>query len=142
MANQDIVQQLIGSVVSNPDLFSNLVEHPYSTVSQVTGIENVSKEDASEAVAAVSLLGNGQSLDFGNLAEIASILLSENGGSVHEMASSLLSEESNATPAPADLISTLANVTFNQGAAGVDLSDGFGLDDAFGIATALLGGKL
>ena len=142
MANQDIVQQLIGSVVSNPDLFSSLVEHPYSTLSEVTGIEEVSKEEASEAVAVVSLLGNGQSLDFGNLAEIASILLSENGGSVHEMASNLLSEESNATPAPADLISTLADVTFGKGLAGVDLSDGFGLDDAIGIAGALLGGKL
>ena len=141
MANQDIVQQLISSVVSNPNIFSNLVEHPYSTLRDVTGAEEVSKEDASQAVAAVSLLGNGQPLDFGKLAEIASILLSENGGSVHTMAANLLSEESTATPAPADLISTLANVNFEKGLAGVDLSDGFGLDDVLGIAGALLGGK-
>ena len=141
MANQDIVQQLVSSVVSNPDLFSSLVEHPYSTLRDVTGAEEISKEEASEAVTAVSLLGNGKPLDFGNLAQIASILLSENGNSVHTMAANLLSEESTATPSPADLIATLANVNFERGFAGVDLSDGFGLDDVLGIAGALLGGK-
>ena len=107
----------------------------------MTGAEEVSKEEASEAVAAVSLLGNGKPLDFGNLAEIASILLSENGNSVHTMAENLLGEESTATPSPADLIATLANVNFEKGLAGIDLSDGFGLDDVLGIAGALLGGK-
>ena len=45
MANQDIVQQLVSSVVSNPDLFSSLVEHPYSTLRDVTGAEEISKEE-------------------------------------------------------------------------------------------------
>lgn len=141
MANQDIVQQLISSVVSNPDLFSTLVQHPYSAVREATGATDVSKEEASQAVAAVSLLGNGQSLDFSNLAEIASTLLAKNDGSVHTMAANLLSEESTATPSPADLIANLANVNFSKGLAGIDLSDGFGLDDVLGIAGALLGGK-
>lgn len=141
MANQDIVQQLVSSVVSNPDLLSTLVQHPYSAVREATGAEEVSKEEASQAVAAVSLLGNGQSLDFGNLAELAEILLSKNGGSVHSMATNLLSEESTATPDPASIISNLASVNFEKGLAGVDLSDGFGLDDVLGIAGALLGKK-
>ena len=141
MANQDIVQQLISSVVSNPDLFSNLVQHPYSTMRDVTGAEEISKEEASQAVAAVSLLGSGQSVDFGNLGEIASLLLSKNNGSVHEMAANLLSEESAATPSPADLIANLANVNFEKGLAGVDLTDGIGLDDVIGFATGLLGKK-
>ena len=141
MANQDIVQQLVSSVVSNPDLFSTLVQHPYSAVREATGAEEVSKEEASQAVAAVSLLGNGQQVDFGNLAELASLLLSKNGGSVHTMANALLSEESDATPDPASLIANLASVNFSKGLAGVDLSDGFGLDDVLGIAGALLGGK-
>lgn len=141
MANQDIVQQLVSSVVSNPDLFSTLVQHPYSALREVTGAEEVSKEEASQAVAAVSLLGNGQSLDFGTLAELASTLLSKNNGSVHEMAANLLSEESAATPSPADLIANLANVNFEKGLAGIDLSDGLGIDDVIGFATNLLGGK-
>jgi len=142
MASQDIVQQLINSVVSNPDLFSNLVEHPYSALRQVTGEENVTKEDASQAVAALSLLGNGKPVDFSSLGELAATLLAQNDNSVHSMASALLSEESNSTPAPADLISNLAGVTFGQGIAGVDLSDGFGFDDVVGLAGALLSGKL
>ena len=141
MANQDIVQQLISSVVSNPDLFSSLVQHPYSTMRDVTGAEEISKEEASQAVAAVSLLGSGQSVDFGNLGEIASLLLSKNNGSVHEMAANLLSEESAATPSPADLIANLANVNFEKGLAGVDLTNGIGLDDVIGFATGLLGKK-
>ena len=139
MANQDIVQQLISSVVSNPDLFSNLVEHPYSAIRQATGAEEVSREEASQAVAAVSLLGNGQQVDFSNLAEIASSFLAQNDGSVHSMASALLSEESNLTPSPTDIIANLANVNFAKGFAGVDLSDGFGLDDVIGLAGAILG---
>lgn len=141
MASQDIVQQLINSVVSDPKLFENLVSHPYSTVREATGAKEVTKEEASEAVAALSILGNGKQLDFGSLADIASKLLAESGGSVHTMADALLSEESTATPSPADIISNLANVNFAKGFAGIDLSDGLGLDDVIGFAGALLGKK-
>lgn len=141
MANQDIVQQLINSVVSDPDLFSTLVQHPYSAVRTATGAEEVSKEEASQAVAAVSLLGSGKTVDFGNLAEIASTLLAQSDGSVHTMASALLGEDSPATPSPADLIANLASVDFSKGLAGVDLSDGIGFDDVIGFAAGLFGGK-
>lgn len=148
MASQDIVQQLVSSVVANPQLMSNLAEHPYSTVSQATGQEEVSRDEVSQALAAVSALASGQQIDFGNLASIAASLLADNGGSAHALAQSLFGEpvaisQSTATEADpiADMIGNLANVAFGQGVAGVNLSDGFGLDDVIGIAGALLGGK-
>lgn len=148
MASQDIVQQLVGSVLSNPDLMNNLASHPYSTIRDVTGEEEVSRDEVSEALAAFSSLANGQQIDFGNLSSMAASLLSQNGGSAHAMAQSLFGApiaESNSTATPADpiadMLGNLANVTFGQGVAGVDLSDGFGLDDVMGIAGAIFGGK-
>ena len=144
MASQDIVQQLVGSVLQNPDLMSNLASHPYSTVSQVTGQEEVSRDEVSEALAAFSTLANGQELDFGNLASLASSMLADNGGSAHAMAESLFGiplaeSQSTATAADpiSDMLGNLANVTFGQGIAGVDLSDGIGLDDVIGLAGAI-----
>lgn len=148
MASQDLVQQLIGSVVSNPDLMNNLASHPYSTIRDATGQEDLSRDDVSQTLAAFSSLANGQQIDFGNLASMASSLLAQNGGSAHAMAQSLfgapLAESaSTATAADpiSDMLANLANVTFGKGIAGVDLSDGFGLDDVMGIAGAILGGK-
>ena len=148
MASQDIVQQLVSSVVSNPDLMGNLASHPYSTIRDVTGQEEVSREDVSETLAAFSSLANGQQIDFGNLSELAASLLADNGGSAHSMAESLFGiplaeSQSTATTADpiAEMLGNLGNVTFGQGIAGVDLSDGFGLDDVIGLAGTLLGGK-
>ena len=147
MASQDIVQQLVGSVVSNPDLMNNLASHPYSTIRDVTGQEEVSRDEVSQALAAFSSLANGHQVDFGNLASLAQGLLADNGGSAHAMAQSLfgpqIAESNSASAADpiADMLSMLGNVTFGQGIAGVDLSDGFGLDDVMGLAGAFLGGK-
>lgn len=149
MASQDIVQQLVGSVLSNPDLMNNLASHPYSTVSQVTGQEEVSRDEVSEALAAFSTLANGQQVDFGSLSGLAASLLADNGGSAHTMAQSLFGvplaeSQSTATAADpiADMLGNLANVTFGHGIAGVDLSDGIGLDDVMGVAGAIFSGKL
>ena len=148
MASQDIVQQLVNSVVSNPSLMNNLAEHPYSTVREATGQEEVSRDDVSQALAAFSALANGQQVDFGNLASIASSLLADNGRSAHAMAQSLFGapiaeSQSTATQADpiSDMLGNLANVAFGKGVAGIDLSDGLGLDDVIGIAGAILGGK-
>ena len=148
MASQDIVQQLVSSVVANPELMGNLAEHPYSTVSQATGGGEVSRDEVSQALAAVSALAGGQQIDFSNLASIASNLLADNGGSAHALAQSLFGEPlavSQSTETTADpisaMIGNLANVAFGKGVAGVDLSDGFGLDDVIGLAGAFLGGK-
>lgn len=146
MASENLVQQLVGSVLQDPSLMNSLASHPYSTVSQVTGQENVSREEVSEALAGVSALAGGQALDFGSLSELAASLLADNGGSAHAMAQSLFGiplaeSQSTATPADpiSDMLGNLANVSFGQGIAGVDLSDGFGLDDVAGIAGALFG---
>ena len=148
MASQDLVQQLVSSVVSNPNLMNNLAEHPYSTVREATGKQDVSRDDVSQALAAFSALAGGQQIDFGNLASIASSMLEANGGSAHAMAQSLfgsaIAESNNAATAAnpiGDMLSNLARVSFGKGIAGVDLSDGFGLDDVIGIAGAILGGK-
>ena len=139
MATQDFIQQIISGIISNPDLLGNLAQHPYSTVSEVTGQEEVSRDQVSEALAAVSLLGSGQALDFGKLAELASQMLSQNSGSAHEMAAALFGDQA-ATPTTS-LLNNLSNVSFDGMLAGVDLSDGFGLDDVMGIAGNLLGKK-
>lgn len=148
MASQDIVQQLVGSVLSNPDLMSNLASHPYSAIREATGQQEVSRDDVSQALAAFSSLANGQQIDFANLANMAASMLADNGGSAHSMAQALFGaplaeSQSTATAADpiSDMLGNLANVTFGQGIAGVDLSDGFGLDDVIGIAGAILGGK-
>ena len=147
MASQDLVQQLVGSVLSNPSLMNTLAEHPYSTVAQATGREEVTRDEVSEALAAFSALASGQQIDFANLASIAASLLADNNGSAHTMAQSLFGQqiaESN-SPSPsdpvADMLGTLAQVTFGGGKAGVDLSDGLDLGDVIGIAGAILGGK-
>ena len=147
MASQDIVQQLVNSVVSNPSLMNNLAEHPYSTVSEVTGQEEVSRDEVSEALAAFSALAGGQQVDFGSLASIASSLLADNGGSAHAMAQSLfgpqIAESNSASAADpvADMLANLAKVDFAKGIAGIDLSDGIGLDDVIGFAGAILSSK-
>ena len=140
MNTQDIVQQLIGSVTSNPDLLSNLVEHPYSTIRETTGLQEVSQDQVSQALTAFSALASGQQIDFGNLAGLASQLLGDCGGSAHSLAQSLLGSQSSA-PAQPDILANLAKVAFNGKVAGVDLSDGFGLDDVMGLAGFLLGKK-
>jgi len=147
MASQDIVQQLVNSVVSNPDLMNSLAEHPYSTVREATGQEEVSRDDVSQALAAFSALANGQQVDFGNLASIASGLLADNGGSAHAMAQSLFGSqiaESNSASAAdpiSDMIAMLSKVDFAKGIAGVDLSDGLDFGDVLGFAGAILGGN-
>ena len=133
---QAIVQQLVGQVAQNPDLLSGLMQHPYSTIGNVTGNENVSKEEASQVVAATSALATGQAVDFGNLASMASGLLADNGGSVHELANSLLGSGSSqgvdvTQGISADLLGNLAS--------GVDLSDGLGIDDLMNVAGKLFG---
>ena len=148
MASQDIVQQLVGSVLSDPNLMNNLASHPYSTIREETCREEVSRDEVSEVLAAFSQLANGQVIDFGNLSGLASGMLADNGGSAHAMAQSLFGiplaeSQSTATEADpiSDMLGNLANVSFGNGIAGIDLSDGFGLDDVIGIAGAILGGK-
>lgn len=141
---QELVKLLTGSVAENPDLLGSLMQHPYSTVGNLTDNNNVSSEEASQAVTAMAALAGGQSIDFGNLASVASQLLADNGGSVHNLANALLGSGSAggvdvSNGVSADIISNLAGSVFSGGIAGVDLSDGIGLDDVMGFAGFLMG---
>ena len=153
MATQDIVQEIVKAAISNPNMLSDLMAHPYSTISKLTGIETVTKEQASQAVTATSALASGQSVDFGSLATIAAKLLSSNGNSVHSLASALLSggmakaaDGGQATLQGAltsKIVENLMGVAFGQDHAKatgpkLDLTDGIGMDDLVAIAGKLL----
>ena len=152
MAIQEIVQQVIKAVTSNPNLLSDLVAHPYSTISKLTGIETVTKEQAAETVTATSALASGQSIDFSTLASVAAKLLSKSDNSVHSLASSLfgggVQETEEGKPAvssdvKSQILENLVGVVFDKGEAQasgpkIDLSDGIGLDDLMGLAGKFL----
>ena len=135
---QNVLQQVLGAAAKNPDLLANLVQHPYSTIGNITGNENVSKEEASQVVAATSQLAAGNPIDFGNLATFASGLLANNGGSVHNLANAILGNGSSqgvdiSQGVPTDMLASMAKA--------VNLTNGIGLDDILGIAGVFLGKK-
>ncbi len=143
---QDLVQMLVGSTQENPDLLGSLMQHPYSTIGNLTDNNDVSSDEASQAVTAMAALASGQSVDFGSLASVASQLLASNGGSVHSLADALLGSGAPAgvdvsNGVSTDILSNLAGAAFSGGIAGVDLSDGIGLDDLMGLAGFFLGKK-
>lgn len=154
MAIQDIVQQVVKAVTADPNLLSDFIAHPYSTISKLTGIETVTKEQAAEAVTATSALASGQSIDFSTLASVAAKLLSKNDNSVHSLATSLFggglqkASEEGAAPAvssdvKSQILENLVGVVFGKGEAQasgpqIDLSDGIGLDDLMGLAGKFL----
>ena len=141
---QELVKMFAGSAATNPDLLGNLMQHPYSTVGNLTDNNNVSSEEASQVVTAMAALAGGQSIDFGNLASMASQLLADNGGSVHNLANSLLGSGGTggvdvSNGISSNIVSNLAGAVFSGGIAGVDLSDGIGMDDIMGVANFLMG---
>lgn len=163
---QSIVGSIIGLAQDNPSILGTLIEHPYSTVRTVSGAEDVSRDEASQVITAVSSLAQGKAVDFDALGGMASLLLGQNDNSVHTLAGSLFGsllgggadkqEASAEAPAAgfnldlgqlatiAGSLLTIANAT---GIAtkktkkdGVDLSDGIGLDDIAGLASTLMDG--
>ena len=141
---KDVVKMFTQTASEQPDMLSSLMQHPYSTIGNLTDNEDVSKEEASQAVTALAALAGGQSVDFDNLGSVASQLLSENGGSVHELAKALLGSGADvgvdvSNGVSTDIVSNLAGTMFSGGIAGVDLSDGVGLDDVMGLAGFFMG---
>ena len=160
-----ILQQVINSVVADPSKLTSLVEHPYSTVGNITNNSNVSKEEASQVVAAVTQLAGGQTVDLDKISSQASQLLGQSNNSVHSMASSILGgllgggtqqvQPAQQAASVPDLLSAidpdmlsaiignLGGVSFSGNTVSnkqaVDLSDGFGLDDLMGLAGILFG---
>ena len=162
---QSIVGSLIGLAQDNPSILGSLVEHPYSTVRTVSGVEDVSRQEAAEVVTAVSSLAQGNAVDFGQLAGLAGTLLGQNNNSVHSLAGSLFGSllgidtaapvQQQAAEEPAGMqldlgkLATIAGsllaianatgiTTKKTKKSGVDLSDGIGLDDVAGLAGTLL----
>ena len=163
---QSIVGSLIGLAQDNPSILGSLVEHPYSTVRNVSGVQDVSRNEAAEVVTAVSSLAQGKAVDFGSLGTLASLLLGQNDNSVHTLAGSLFgnllsqaevveeeppAQEVQAAGMNLDLgklamiagsLLAIANATGVTGKktkrSGVDLSDGVGLDDRAGLAATLM----
>ena len=136
---ESVVQLLAGEVAKNPQMLTSLLNHPYSTIGNATNNNNVSKEEASQVVAAMSQLACGSAVDFSGLAAMASGLLGQNNNSVHALANSLLGSGSTQgvnVSNGLDAAKIAANI-----AAGVDLSDGLGLDDLFRVAGKFLGGR-
>lgn len=146
MDMQELVKMLIGNAEENPEFLGTFMQHPYSTIGNMTDNSNVSKEEASQAVTAMAALAGGQPVDFGNLGKVASQLLAGNDGSVHSLANALLGSGASAgvdvsNGVSTDILSNLAGAVFSGGIAGVDLSDGIGLDDVMGFASFLTGKK-
>ena len=136
---ESIVQQIAGEVAKNPQMLTNLLQHPYSTIGNATNNDNVSKEEASQVVTAVSQLACGSAVDFGSLASMASSFLGQNNGSVHQLANALLGSGSSQGVNVTNGID--AAKIMNNIASGVDLSDGLGMDDLLRVAGKFFGGK-
>ena len=87
---QAAASQLIKALGSNPDMLSQFAQHPYSTTAKVTGTdETISQKDMSRIITQVAAQASGQELDKGGTKDLASALMSQNGGSVHQLASAL-----------------------------------------------------
>ena len=142
MDTMSMIKNLIGGVMQNPDLLGSLSEHPYSTIRQTSGIEEeIPRDQASQVLAAFANLASPGETDLTGLSGVASGMLADNGNSVHSLASSLFGGAAQSQPAQTNMLSNLANAVLGSelsGVKGIDLSDGFGVDDIVGLAKNLL----
>ncbi|MBE6464773.1 MAG: hypothetical protein E7003_05560 [Eggerthellaceae bacterium] len=153
---EQIVQQLIGSILQNPQSAQTIVEHPYSSVKKVTGQDWVEQSQVAEVISMLGGLAKGKTVDYGLVQERSQSQLAKSGGSAHSMAENVLgslfgfgqaAQQQQAAAAQnsgidmMDILGNLAGVAFSSGKAGakVDLSDGIGIGDILGIAN-LAGG--
>ena len=87
---QQVAKQLLNYLGENPQLITQLIEHPYSTTAQAVGTEEqISKKDMSQILTAAAALSNNQQLGGSDVSNIASALLGQNNNSVHSLASML-----------------------------------------------------
>lgn len=168
MATRNDIPQLAEQVVKylgqHPEMLSQFVDHPYSTVQEATQAEEkLDRTNMSQLLTAAAALATGQAssasvLDTGNLATLAGNLLGQNGNSVHSLASSLFGA------APAQQATTQANQPQSTGLnlgslvsmaalaggllgatkpkkQGIDLSDGLDASEMAQLAGAFLGGS-
>ena len=161
-----IAQQLMGATSQNPTLLGQFLDHPYSTTQQVTGAsQQLDKTDMSQVLTALAAMTGGQQkpeqLDSNSIANLASQLLGQSNNSVHGLTNMLFGTSQQAAQvqqqaakkesgglnlgmlmAVAGIAGTLlsANKKKKQQGGGLDLSDGFGLDDVMALAGGALGG--
>ena len=143
---QDIIQMLIGQTQQNPDTLTSLMQHPYSTIHNVTGIENVSSAQASQAVTAMSTIAAGNTIDFGNLANIAAALMGQNNNSVHTLANSILGAGTThgidvTGGVSANMMANFANAIFSDGKVGSSTGSGIDLGTLINLAGLLFSSK-
>lgn len=151
---EEIVQQLIGNILQNPQSAQTLVQHPYSSVKQVTGQSYVDQSQVAEVISMLGGLAKGKTVDYSLVQERSQSQLAKSGGSAHTMAENVLGslfgfgqaaqqqtaavkqQAATQSNAAMDILSNLAGVAFSSGKAGakVDLSDGIGIGDILGIA--------
>ena len=153
---EQIVQQLIGSILQNPQSAQTLVEHPYSSVKKVTGQDWVDQSQVAEVISMLGGLAKGKTVDYSLVQERSQSQLAKSGGSAHSMAENVLgslfgygtaAQQTAATKQTAaaqqasgldltSILGNLAGVAFSSGKAGskIDLSDGIGIGDILGIA--------
>ena len=137
-----MIKNLIGGVMQDPSLLGNLSEHPYSTIRQTSGIEEeISRDQASQVLAAFANLASPGSTDLTGLSNLASGMLASNGNSVHSLAASLFGGAAATQQSQTNMLANLAGAVLGSelnGVSGIDLSDGFGVDDIVGLAKNLL----
>lgn len=137
MANTDIASTLVQFLAKNPSLITQFLDHPYSTTQQATGAdEQLSKTDMSEVVTAAAALSTGNNVDFSNLSNVASTLLSQNGGSVHSLTNMLFGTSQQAAAAQAQA----AAAQNQQAQAQAQAKPGIDLGTLVNLAGALMGG--
>lgn len=87
---QQVAKTLIAYLGNNPELITQLIQHPYSTTAKAVGSDaEISKKDMSQILTAAAALASGQQLGGSDIANIASALLGQNNNSNHSLASML-----------------------------------------------------
>jgi hypothetical protein len=108
---QSVANKLMGYLGNNPDLISQFVEHPYSTTAAAAGTdERISKNDMSQILTQVAAQSTGQSMGMGDITSIASTLLGQNNGSVHNLASALFGGAGAAAPAASSSAPSMVDI--------------------------------
>ena len=94
---QKTATQLVNYLGQNPELITQFIEHPYSTTAKAMGTtERISKEDMSKIAVSAAALSRNQKISGNDIANIASVLLGQNGGSVHALTNMLFGANQNA----------------------------------------------
>lgn len=94
---QQAASQLLSFLAQNPQLVTQFVQHPYSTTAKAMGTtERISKEDMSKIAVSAAALSRNQKISGNDIANIASVLLGQNGGSVHALTNMLFGANQNA----------------------------------------------